>query len=128
MTQPSGTLSSGQTVWIYSNSGGYYYILYGSGWGYVSALSVELKSQYRAYYMSAAEWQDFQERINEFRTYKRLGEYDFGTIASGYDMEEWYAVRAKTAIEDMGVSAPAIGSAISASFINGLATALNSVR
>ena len=123
-----GTLSSGQKIWIYSNSGGYYYILYGSGWGYVPVLSVELQAEYRAYYMSAAEWQDFQERINEFRIYKRLGEYDFGAIASGYDMEEWYAVRAKTAIEDMGVSAPAIGSAISASFINGLATALNSVR
>lgn len=82
--------------------------------------------------LSAAEWNDFCARINEFRNYVDLDDYHFITAYSGLAISAAIVNQARTAIS--GISGHGIlpaaavqGAAITAAFFNGLQNALNAV-
>ena len=80
--------------------------------------------------ISAGEWNAFCARINEFRAYRGLPGYWFTTVSSGNAIYADVVNQAWTAISPMSGYLPAQaspGGQISASFFNGLASALNSI-
>ena len=84
--------------------------------------------------ITARDWSAFQDRINEFRDYKGLGQYWFTTVSSNTPMYAYLVNQAITAISQI----PGHGSLpsdaesgktiITASFFNSLASALNNVQ
>lgn len=82
--------------------------------------------------LTADEWNAFCDRINEFRVYDGLDEYDFTRVYSGDEIsaaicnEAWYAINAITGHGTMPSKAVS-GGALYASFFTGLRDALNSV-
>lgn len=84
--------------------------------------------------LSAAEWNAFTERINEFRVYAGLSEYSFTTAVSGSTKISASIVnQARTAISAISghgtlPSAAVSGNPITAAFFNGLESALNFVE
>lgn len=82
--------------------------------------------------LTAEEWNDFCDRINEFRVYVGLSEYSFTTVRSGHSIEASYMRQAISAINDIdghGTLPAAVnaGNQIKASFFTKLASALNAV-
>ena len=82
--------------------------------------------------ITAAEWNAFTTRINEFREYADLSSYSFTTVSSGTPISYWIVNQARTAISEISghgslPSAAVSGGKISASFFNSLASALNSI-
>lgn len=80
--------------------------------------------------ISAGEWNAFCARINEFRAYRGLSSYWFTTVYSGNAISADVVNQAWNAISQMSGYLPAqaaSGGQITASFFNGLASALNSI-
>lgn len=82
--------------------------------------------------LSALEWNDFCDRINEFRVYDGLSEYNFTTVSQGTTISASIVNQARTAISAISghgtlPSAAVSGGAFTASFFNGLKDALNAV-
>lgn len=82
--------------------------------------------------ITAAEWNDFCTRINEFREYAGLSSYSFTTVRSGTTISAAIVNQARTAINAISghgtlPSAAVSGGAITASFFNTLVSALNSI-
>jgi len=82
--------------------------------------------------ISASEWGDFSDRIDEFRDYKNLFPYGFTPISSGGSWYSYLANQAVNAINDMSppTSVPSQVSTsdkMYASFFNGLKDSLNSI-
>lgn len=83
-------------------------------------------------YLTATEWNNFTARINSFRTYKGKSTVSFTAAVKGQQMTAAQANAAISAISEMNPSvAPPVtvssGSPITAAFINGLASSLNSL-
>lgn len=79
--------------------------------------------------ITATEWNAFCARINLFREYKSLGVYSFTTVSKGTPMTAKIvnqAITAITAISGHG-TLPTPSNAISASFWQQLAAALNAI-
>ena len=82
--------------------------------------------------LTAAEWNNFCARINDFRDYKNLNRYSFTTVHSGTTISAAIVNQARTAINGISghgtLPAAAIqGGAITASFFHGLQNALNAI-
>lgn len=79
--------------------------------------------------LTAAEWNSFVIRINQFRIYKSLSNYNFTTVSSGTPIRASQLNEARSAISSMtSVPAQAVtGSTATASFINALSNSLNAV-
>jgi hypothetical protein len=82
--------------------------------------------------LSATEWTAFCTRINRFRAYQSLSSYSFTAVNSGDKISATICNQARTAISgltDHGTlpSAASAGGKITASYFNGLKTALNAV-
>jgi hypothetical protein len=87
---------------------------------------------YRAKYLTATEWNDFTERINDFREYKGLSSYSFTTVFSDEPMVYTQGNEARSAISAMSPPTPVPSAIISNSgmtsaFVNGLKNSLNSI-
>ena len=54
--------------------------------------------------LSASEWNDFCDRINEFRDYDGLSQYDFTRVYRGDPIEASFINEARSAIEDISTS------------------------
>lgn len=82
--------------------------------------------------LSAAEWNNFCTRINEFRSYKNLSSYNFTTVYSGTVISAAIVNQARSAINDISghgtLPAAAVqGRTVTAAFFNDLPNALNAV-
>src|SRR5690606_21164075 len=82
--------------------------------------------------LTAAEWNSFCTRINQFRIYKNLANFNFTAVISGQPMMAAQVNQARTAIQQMvppttTPTAVSSGMDIMASFINGLSSSLNSI-
>ena len=82
--------------------------------------------------ITADEWNDFCDRINEFREYVGLSAYSFTTVRSGNPIKASYmrqAIIAINAIDGHGTLPASVyeGDQIKASFFTKLASALNAV-
>lgn len=79
--------------------------------------------------LTAAEWNGFTARINQFRLYKGLSQYSFTTVVSGNTIFASQINEAVIAIRAMATELPSqvSGGAATASFINSLRTTLNSI-
>lgn len=79
--------------------------------------------------LTAAEWNSFVIRINQFRIYKSLSNYSFTTVSSGNPIRASQLNEARSAISSMtSVPASAVtGETATASFINALSNSLNAV-
>lgn len=82
--------------------------------------------------ITASEWNDFCSRINEFRHYTKLGDYNFTSVSRGDKIsasvcnEAWYAINEIDGRGSMPSQAVR-GGEIYASFFTGLRNALNSI-
>ena len=82
--------------------------------------------------LTASTWRDFCDRINEFREYKGMNEYDFTYVRSGDEMtkeimeEPWLAINAISGHGTMPTQ-PTRGAVIYASYFHDLADALNDI-
>lgn len=81
--------------------------------------------------VTATEWNSLCTRINQFRQYKGFGNYSFTTVKTGQTISASIANEAVTAISSMTTtnlpSKVASGGKMTASFFNGLVTALNGI-
>src|SRR5690606_13835050 len=79
--------------------------------------------------LTAAEWNSFVIRINQFRMYKSLSNYSFTTVSSGNPIRASQLNEARSAIASMtSVPSSAVsGATATASFINALSNSLNAV-
>ena len=82
---------------------------------------------------TADEWNGFTDRINEFRTYKRLSNITFTKAAKGQFIMASHIVEGWNAINDMSPPSAlpekvAPGSTITAISLNGLVSSLNSIQ
>lgn len=79
--------------------------------------------------ITAAEWNEFCNRINLFREYKDMGVYSFTTVSKGTPITAAIVNQAITAIKAISGhgTLPTPSNAISASFWQQLANALNAV-
>lgn len=80
--------------------------------------------------LSASEWNAFCTRINEFREYKGLSNYNFTTVYRGDDISANIVNQARSAIYSMNRNVPSSavsGGTMYASFFTGLSDALNSI-
>lgn len=100
---------------------GFNYIVSGANFYGVSGKTV--------YPMTAALWNQFTGRINEFRDYKGLAAYSFTTMTTGSAFAAWVINQAITAINAMGFSQSAVtsGDNISASIFANMKNNLNSL-
>jgi len=87
-------------------------------------------------YLTAAEWNSFTSRINEFRTYKSYAASAFTSVVQGEQMLDSQIQEAISAIAEMNppIATPRLTDnayanrgGYSASFFNGLAASLNSL-
>ncbi|MER2090929.1 MAG: hypothetical protein ABS920_14415, partial [Sporosarcina sp.] len=88
------------------------------------------KTSGQPYSLTAAEWNSFCTRINQFRIYKGHGNYTFTPAANGQPMRALQINEARTAINTM-TSIPntvTAGYDTSASYINNLRTLLESIN
>ena len=82
--------------------------------------------------LTASKWRDFCGRINKFREYKGMSEYDFTYVSSGDEMtkdimeEPWLAINAISGHGTMPTR-PTKGAVIYASYFHDLANALNDI-
>ena len=82
--------------------------------------------------LSAGEWNEFTNRINEFRLYQGLSEYDFTYVSRGDPIsasvvnEAYYAIQSLSGHGSLPSRARS-GRAITAAFFNDLKDALNYV-
>lgn len=87
---------------------------------------------YQVMPLTAAEWNNFTARINEFRYYTGLSDYSFTTVYKGGGITAAQLNQARTAISSipgrgtLPTAASSNGTA-TASFVNGLKNALNAV-
>lgn len=83
----------------------------------------------KVYIMPASEWNSFCARINEFRTYKGLGNYSFTSASPEADFTYAFINQAASAINAMGfaISGVSQGQDIAASIFITLRNALNSI-
>jgi len=82
--------------------------------------------------ISAAEWNNFCSRINEFRRYKSLSNYSFTTVYSGTPISATIVNQAVSAIKGISGYGSYLyyvspGNAITAYFFNLLKTELNAI-
>lgn len=82
--------------------------------------------------LSASEWNNFLNRINEFRVYKGLANYSFTSAVSGQPMAAAQVNQARTAINGISghgtlPTAVVLGKEVAASFFIQLASALNAI-
>lgn len=82
--------------------------------------------------ISAMEWSDFCDRINEFREYKNLTAYNFTSVSRGTEISAAIVNQAWTAINAISGHGTMPSAAVSdglmyASFFTGLASALNAI-
>ena len=83
--------------------------------------------------LTASKWNDFCDRVNEFRLYKGMSEYSFTTVHSGDEMtklimeEPWLAINGISGHGAMPTR-PSIGATIYASYFHDLADALNDIE
>lgn len=96
-------------------------------WAWTSAVSKGSRIR-----LSAAEWNSFCARINEFRIYAGLSGYSFSTVQAGTLISAGLVNQARNAIGAVnghGVlpSAAVKGGAVTAAFFNGLKDALNAI-
>lgn len=96
------------------------------------ALTQAGTNTYEVYPLTAKEWNAFLDRIREWGEHLNISlwDSDFTNAAAiqNYPMEAGNAIFAVSLLQQLGASppsAPSSGSPITASFINGLATALN---
>lgn len=79
--------------------------------------------------LTASEWNDFTARINQFRTYKGLGNYGFSTAYSGNPFYAYMFNEARNAISSMAsvMSTVSSNQDILANYLNSLRDSLNSI-
>lgn len=78
--------------------------------------------------ITADEWNSFCKRINQFRIYRGHGNYVFTDAIKGQPAMATQLNQARTAINTMNTSVPSTASGdATASFVNGLQTALNAI-
>ena len=82
--------------------------------------------------LTAAEWNAFTVRINDFREYKTVADYSFTTVVAGNAALYSQANEARSAISTLSppTTLPAAVSQygkVTAAFINGLKNSLNSI-
>lgn len=82
--------------------------------------------------LTAAEWNGFTSRINDFRTYKSLAAYGFTSAVAGNNFTAAVFNEAVSAINAMSPptsppSAKSAGNDVFASYLNDLVTSLNSI-
>lgn len=82
---------------------------------------------YNSYIMPSSEWNNFTQRINEFRIYKNLTNYTFTTVSSGTTFTSTIMNQAINAINDLGygISTVSSGSDVSSSKFDTMAYYLN---
>lgn len=83
-----------------------------------------------AFKLTAAEWNAFTSRINEFRSYKGLTNYTFTTAIVGANFTAAMFNQANSAINAMistGISSKTAGNYVYAADLNTLVTKLNSI-
>lgn len=83
--------------------------------------------------ITASEWNSFCTKINVFRQYKDLANYNFTTVSSGQVITASIVNQARTAINAMSPpsavpSAVSAGSTMTALFFNSLSISLNSIQ
>lgn len=83
----------------------------------------------KVYIMPATEWNDFTARINEFRNYKGLSNYNFTTVYSEDDCTPSIINEAVNAINEMGFNIPTVtnGNVLASVFID-MRDSLNSIQ
>lgn len=83
--------------------------------------------------LTASKWNDFQNRINEFQTYKGVAQTNFDDVSSGDEMtaslmrKAWDAINSISGHGSMPTR-PSSGSTIYASWFHDLADALNNIE
>lgn len=131
----TATVTAGTTYYLYacgySGSAGYVTLtatVRPNDWSWTS--TVAQNSQIK---LTAAEWNNFTARINQFRSYKGLSAYSFTTaVKNSTPIEAGICNQARTAIDAISghgtlPTALVSGGALYASFFNGLKTALNAI-
>lgn len=103
-----------------------------SDWGWATVIASGAPVPTRAGVLApvtAAEWNAFCDRINEFRVYKGLEPYSFAAVGSGTSMSRAILSQAAAAIASIPTAGtpPTVYNVTSASFWRGLADALNAV-
>ena len=76
--------------------------------------------------ITAAQWNAFTARINEFRIYKGMYSYPFTQVQAGWDFNATYIQEAAAAIPAGSPPTAGSGTTVTAAIFKGLATALNS--
>lgn len=121
-----------------------FYAIWGSAkpdqWSWTSSIGGTLtltkisEGNYEVYPLTAKEWNAFLDRIREWGEYLNISlwDSDFTNAAAiqNNPMDAQQAIFAVSLLEQLGASppsAPSSGSSITANFINGLATAINSL-
>lgn len=112
-----------------------------SKWSWTSTIGGTLEltkisdGNYEVYPLTAKEWNAFLDRIREWGEYLNISlwDSDFTNAAAiqNYPMEAGNAIFVVSLLQQLGASppsAPKSGDPITASFINGLATALNNLE
>ena len=77
--------------------------------------------------MTATEWNSFTNRINEYRAYNELSDYNFTTVASEMQASQSIINEAVEAINEMGYSIPKIGNDITAQTFIDLVNTINGI-
>lgn len=131
----TATVTAGTTYYLYvcgySGSAGYVTLTAAvrpNDWSWTS--TVAQNSQIK---LTAAEWNNFTARINQFRSYKGLSAYSFTTaVKNSTPIEAGICNQARTAIDAISghgtlPTALVSGGTLYASFFNGLKNALNAI-
>lgn len=90
------------------------------------------KTSGQSFILSAEEWNEFTQRISDFRTYKSLSAYSFTTAVVGSDVTSAIFNQAVAAISQMSPSIPtpstvAYRDDITAKILNDIVASLNSI-
>ena len=80
--------------------------------------------------LTAAEWNSFCIKINQFRQYKSLGNYSFTTVSSGTRITASLMNQARTALSAITTAPPSVntGDIIRASYFNTLRDNMNNIQ
>lgn len=120
---PSTTISNDTTFYVY-------YKTRPSNWYWTNTVSTGY-----AINISAAEWNSFTDRINQFRVYLNQSTYNFTVAYPGTQIEAGICNQAHSALNDISAaqssysmpSTLSVGGSLPASFFNGLKNVLNAL-